>query len=317
MKIKRNTAKSSQEDLKDLGFGSRVSNQSVERLLNKDGSFNVHRSGLSFFTSLSPYHSLLTMSWWKFNFNIFIFFLGINALFALAFVLIGVESLPGSIPGNVLQFYLDAFFFSIQTFTTVGYGVLSPQGTLANSVASLCAFVGLLSFALATGLLFARFSRPTARIIFAENVLITPFQEASALMFRIANARKNQLIELEVKILYSRLEYSNGRHVRRYYPLPLVRNKVVFFPLHWTVVHKIDENSPLYGVTQSRLEEEMAEFLILLTGIDETFSQPVHARSSYRFDEIKWNVKFSDMFFVNKDNQLSIDMQKLSDTEAL
>ena len=264
-----------------------------------------------------PYHSLLTMSWWKFNFNIFIFFLGINALFALAFVLIGVESLPGSIPGNVLQFYLDAFFFSIQTFTTVGYGVLSPQGTLANSVASLCAFVGLLSFALATGLLFARFSRPTARIIFAENVLITPFQEASALMFRIANARKNQLIELEVKILYSRLEYSNGRHVRRYYPLPLVRNKVVFFPLHWTVVHKIDENSPLYGVTQSRLEEEMAEFLILLTGIDETFSQPVHARSSYRFDEIKWNVKFSDMFFVNKDNQLSIDMQKLSDTEAL
>lgn len=317
MKLKRNAPKSSQEDLKDLGFGSRVSNQSVERLLNKDGSFNVQRSGLSFFTSLSPYHSLLTMSWWKFNFNILIFFLGINALFALVFVLIGKESLPGSVSGDILQFYLDAFFFSIQTFTTVGYGNLSPQGPLANSVAALCALVGLLSFALATGLLFARFSRPTAKIIFAENAIITPFEDASALMFRIANARKNQLIELELKILYSRLEYSDSRHVRRYYPLPLVRNKVVFFPLQWTVVHKITEESPLSGVTQKRLEEEMAEFLILLTGIDETFSQQVHARSSYRFDEIKWNVKYRDMFFVNKNNQLSSDMQKLSDTETI
>jgi inward rectifier potassium channel len=317
MKLKRTMTKSSQEDLKDLGFGSRVSNQTAERLLNKDGSFNVQRSGLPFFTSLSPYHSLLTMSWWKFNINILVFFISINALFALAFVLIGKESLPGSAPGSILQFYLDAFFFSVQTFTTVGYGILSPHGTLANSFAALCAFVGLLSFAMATGLLFARFSRPTARIIFAENAIITPFQEASALMFRIANARKNQLIELEVKILYSRLEFDNGRHVRRYYALQLVRDKVVFFPLQWTVVHKIDENSPLLGITQKRLEEEMAEFPILLTGIDETFSQSVHARSSYRFDEIKWNVKFSDMFFVNKNNQLSSDMQKLSDTEAL
>ena len=317
MRLRHNPKRSALEDLKDLGFGSRISNQSAERLLNRDGSFNVNRTGLSFFTSLSPYHSLLTMSWWKFNLNILIFFLGINALFALAFVLIGNGSLQGTAPGGLLKFSLDAFFFSVQTFTTVGYGVLSPRGILANSVAALCAFVGLLSFAMATGLLFARFSRPTARIIFAENAIITPFQGVSALMFRIANARKNQLIELEVKILYSRLEFSDGRHVRRYYPLTLTRDRVVFFPLHWTVVHKIDENSPLSGVTQARLEEERAEFLILLTGIDETFSQAVHARSSYRFDEIRWNVKFSDMFFVNKNNQLSADMQRISDTEPL
>ena len=231
--------------------------------------------------------------------------------------MIGKESLPGSASGDILQYYLDAFFFSIQTFTTVGYGILSPHGTLANALAALCAYIGLLSFALATGLLFARFSRPTAKIIFAENAIITPFQDASALMFRIANARKNQLIELELKILYSRLESGNGKQVRRYYPLPLVRDKVVFFPLHWTVVHKIDENSPLFGATQKRLEEEVAEFLILLTAIDETFSQPVHTRSSYRFDEIKWNVKYRDMFFVHKNNRLSSDMERLSDTEAL
>jgi inward rectifier potassium channel len=317
MKLKRNTAKSSQEDLKDLGFGARVSNQRSERLLNKDGSFNVNRTGLSFFTSLSPYHSLLTMSWWKFNLNILLYFLGVNALFALGFVLIGNGSLPGTVSGDIYNFYLDAFFFSVQTFTTVGYGILSPHGIMANSMAALCAFVGLLSFAMATGMLFARFSRPTARIIFAENAVITPFQGASALMFRIANARKNQLIELEVKILYSRLEFSDGRHVRRYYPLILTRDRVVFFPLHWTVVHRIDENSPLSGVTQARLEEEGAEFLILLTGIDETFSQAVHARSSYRFDEIRWNVKFRDMFFVDRNNRLSADMQRISDTEPL
>ena len=317
MKLKRGSSKSAQEDLKDLGFGSRVSNQSVERLLNKDGSFNVQRSGLSFFTSLSPYHSLLTMSWWKFNFNIVLFFLGINTLFALAFVAIGKEALPGAATGGLFEFFFEAFFFSVQTFTTVGYGFLSPHGALANSVAALCAFIGLLSFALATGLMFARFSRPTAKIIFAENAIITPFQDASAFMFRIANARKNQLIELQVKILYSRLELDNGKNVRRYYPLTLVRDKVVFFPLHWTVVHKIDESSPLFGVTHKQLQEEIAEFPILLTAIDETFSQPVHARSSYRFDEIKWNVKYSDMFFVNKNNQFSADMQKLSDTEGL
>jgi len=317
MKLKRNPGITAQEDLKDLGFGSRVSNQSAERLLNKNGSFNVQRSGLTFFSSLSPYHSMLTMSWWKFNFNILLYFLSINSLFALVFLLIGRTSLPGAAAGGIFEFYLDAFFFSVQTFTTVGYGVLAPQGTLANSIAALCAFVGLLSFAMATGLLFARFSRPTAKIIFSENAIITPFQDASALMFRIANARKNQLIELAVKILYSRLEFSDGRHVRRYYPLALVRDKVVFFPLHWTVVHKIDENSPLSGITQKRLEEETAEFLILLTGIDETFSQSVHARSSYRFDEIKWNVKFRDMFFVNKNNLLSADMQRLGDTEPL
>jgi len=317
MKLKHKMTKSSQEDLKDLGFGSRISDQSVERLLNKDGSFNVHRSGLPFFTSLSPYHSLLTMSWWKFNFNVLIFFLGINALFAFLFVLIGHESLPGSESGDIIQFFINAFFFSIQTFTTVGYGVLSPHGTLANSVAALCAFFGLLSFALATGLLFARFSRPTARIIFSDSAIITPFQDTSAFMFRIANARKNQLIELEIKILYSRLEFNNGKHVRRYYPLTLVRDKVVFFPLHWTVVHKIAEDSSLFGASPERLEKEKAEFLILLTGIDETFSQPVHSRSSYRYDEIKWDVKFSDMFFVNKNNKLSADMQRLSDTEIL
>ena len=191
MKLRQNPKKTAQEDLKDLGFGSRVSNQSAERLLNKDGSFNVQRSGLSFYTSLSPYHSLLTMSWWKFNMYILAFFLGINALFALVFVLIGKETLHGSAPGGIIPHYLDAFFFSIQTFTTVGYGVVSPRGIPANAVAALCAFVGLLSFAMATGLLFARFSRPTARIIFAENAIITPFQGVSALMFRIANARKS------------------------------------------------------------------------------------------------------------------------------
>ena len=170
---------------------------------------------------------------------------------------------------------------------------------------------GLLGFALATGLLFARFSRPTAKILFSDTALVAPYNDITAFEFRIINARNNQLIELRARVLFSRFENVNGNRIRKYHELTLERHKVVFFPLSWTIVHPIDENSPMYGATQEELLTNNAEFLILLTGIDETFSQTVHARSSYRADEVVWGARFSNLYIQDHDGHiLGVDMNR-------
>jgi len=178
-------------------------------------------------------------------------------------------------------------------------------------------FIGLLALALATGILFARFSRPTAKIIFSKNAVIAPYKNISAFMFRITNARKNQLIEVEAKLNFSRFEMVDGHMLRRFYQLPLERQKVVFFPLSWTVVHPIDEKSPLFGWSDRMLKEAGAEFLILLTGIDETFSQQVHARSSYAADEIVWSAKFRNLYDHPEHANLAIDLSRFHAVEPV
>src|SRR5262249_10157602 len=152
----------------------------------------------------------------------------------------------------------------------------------ANIIVTIESLFGLLSIAFATGLLFARFSRPTARIIFSNSAIIAPYREITAYEFRITNARNNQIIELSANVVFSRYIEENGKRIRRFPPLPLERKKFTFFSLSWTIVHPITDTSPLYGLPERALVESSAEFLILLTGIDETFSQTVHARSSYK-----------------------------------
>jgi len=315
-KKKDNTNLPPEEELKDLGFGSKVSELSITRLLNKDGTFNVERTGLSFFESLSPYHSLVTMPWWQFNLVILFSFLAINALFAICFVIIGRDSFAGSLVINDFLFSLYVFFFSIQTSSPFGYCHFTPHGILSNIIATFDALIGLLAFALATGLLFARFSKPEAKIIFSQNAIIAPFQDGKALMFRLANARKNQLIELEIKVLFSLFEIDgSGKKVRQFSQLSLQRERVVFFPLHWTIVHKIDAVSPLNNLSENDFTSSEVEILILLSGTDDTFSQTVHARSSYRYDEIEWDVKFSNIFTKKDNTTLQVDLQKISQTE--
>src|SRR5262249_3235644 len=153
-----------------------------------------------------------------------------------------------------------------------------------------------LGVTLATGILFARFSRPTARILFSKQAVMAPFRDGQAWMFRITNARSNQLIELSATVMYAQFEESEGQPIRRFYPLPLELSKVTFFSLSWTIVHPINEDSPLYGLTEADLRARDAEFLILLTGTDETFSQIVNARSSYKFDEVVWGAKFASIY---------------------
>jgi inward rectifier potassium channel len=297
---------------RDLGFGSVVAETRNIRLLNKDGSFNVTRKGLGYWESLSLYHSMLTIGWAKFFSLLLLGYLALNVIFAGGYLACGPDALTGYVG---VPRVLQAFFFSIDTFATIGYGNISPIGIPANIMVTVESFFGLLWLALATGILFARFSRPTAKIIFSKNAVIAPYKNISAFMFRITNARKNQLIEVEAKINFSRFEMIDGHMLRRFYQLQLERQKVVFFPLSWTVVHPIDEKSPLYGWSDRMLKEAGAEFLILLTGIDETFSQQVHARSSYNADEIVWSAKFRNLYDHPEHANLAIDLSRFHAVE--
>ncbi len=297
-----------EEESRDLGFGAVVARESRQRLLNRDGSFNVARRGLRLGSSLSLYHLLLTTSWTRFMGLVVGSYLLVNGAFALAYVLCG----PGALAGPGQAGFARAFFFSVETFSTIGYGIVGPVGLAANLVVTVEALVGLLWLALATGLLFARFSRPTAKVLFSRTAVVAPYRGITAFEFRIANARSSQLIELKATVIFARFEDVRGRSVRRFYPLALERASVTFFPLAWTIVHPIDEASPLKGFTRDDLKSCDGEFLVLLTGVEETFAQHVHARSSYKWDEIVWGAKFSDILHHPRgDEAMTIDVGRL------
>lgn len=276
----------------DLGFGTRITSAG-ERLINKDGSFNILRTGVKIWT---PYQSLVEMPWSRFFVLITIFYCVVNAFFASIFVAIGVDCLKGVEPQSIVENFANAFFFSVQTFTTVGYGAVSPVGTLANIIASIDALVGLMSFALATGLFFARFSKPKAQIIYSKNAIITPYNNGTSFQFRIANLRNNKIIDLEAKVNMTWVEEIDGLKRRRFSLLDLEREKIFLFPLNWTIVHPITKRSPLYGKSMAQLKKMQAEFLVLIEGYDETFAQKVHTNNSYTSDEIIWDVRFERMY---------------------
>ena len=305
-----------QEETQDLGFGSKVSRRLRLRLLNPDGTFNVRREGVSSFESLSFYHAMVTMAWPKFYLRILGVYFVLNTLFAFGYMLCGPGSLNGAEGTTFLGRFDDAFFFSVHTFTTVGYGHLTPNGLAPNLLVAIETFVGLVGFAMAAGLMIARFSRPTAKIRFSQVAVIAPYREGIPdFEFRIANVRRNQLLEVEARVIFSWMETENGKALRRFSELKLERSKVTFLPLHWVIVHPIDETSPLKGFTHEDLEECHAEFLINITAIDDTYSQTVHARSSYTPEEIVWGARFADLFQYSDGGLVSADLQRLSDVE--
>jgi len=313
----RRTAEEQERD-RDLGFGAVVSRNSQGRLLNPNGSFNVARTGLGVRESFAPYIHLLTTSWTGFLGVVAVAYVALNVLFALAYMACGPDALEGSGAQMLGGRFGRAFFFSVQTFATIGYGQIGPNGLAANLVVTVEALVGLMYQALATGLLFARFARPTASILFSRRAVVAPYGEGSGLMFRIVNRRRNEIIELEAQVLFSQMvQDARGEFARRYWLLPLERNKVTFFPLAWTIVHPIDGTSPLAGKTGEQLEKAEAEILVLLSGIDEAFEQTVHARSSYRADEIVWNARFQSMFLsTDRRSRLSVDISRVHDIES-
>jgi len=302
----------------DLGFGPQPVIKS-QPLINKDGTPNVKRTGLSYFNTANNYHTLITMSWTRFWLMVVSGYVVLNIFFAIIYVSLGPESLDGHSGNTAYNHFWDAFFFSAQTISTVGYGHISPRGMAANSVAALESMMGLLAFALATGLLYGRFSRPSAQIIYSKNILVAPYLEnGKGLMFRLANLRRNILIDLEIEIIFSFNEtLENGKVMRRFYPLEVERRKVSVLTLNWTVVHPLDENSPLIDMTKEDLEKTEAGFAILLRAFDDTFSQTVHSRTAYQYNEIVWGAKFKPAFDRDEDGRIVLKLDKISDHEIV
>jgi inward rectifier potassium channel len=300
------------QEYKDLGFGSVVGGANEKRLLNRDGTFNPKREGIPFWAALNAYHFLLSISWRKFLAVVTAGYLTANLIFALGYLACGPDAIIGQDASRFGGEFGRAFFFSVETLGTIGYGNIQPNGILPNIIVTLESLTGLSVLALGTGLIFARFSRPTAAIVFSERATISPYRNITGFMFRLTNGRANQLLELEAKVLFSRMVGDS----RRYDQLALERTRVVFFPLSWTIVHPIDEKSPLWEMTRDDLVSSDAEFLVLLSGVDETFSTTVHARTSYKPTEIGVGERFVNIYNpVRSDGTVSIDVRKLGETE--
>jgi inward rectifier potassium channel len=302
----------------DLGFGAVVARESRQRLLNRDGTFNVRRAGLRFWQSLSAYHYLLTITWTRFLAYVCGCYVVTNALFAGVYTALGVDALTGAEHLDAWHRYLKAFFFSVHTLGTIGYGNVVPATLGADIVVTVEALVGLLSFSLITGIVFARFSRPIASIVFSANAVVAPYRGGMALMFRIVNKRSTQLVDLRAKVMLSRRKKGRTSGEREFLTLKTERDRVAFFPLAWTIVHPIDEESPMAGWNEQELRSCGVELLVLLNGYDETFSQTVHTRSSYTNDEIVWGARFQSMFLpLEDDGVLSVDIRKLDEIERV
>ncbi len=283
---------------------------SLKRVIDENGEFNVYRTGYTWH-DFHPYLFLINLTWTQFLMLVVAAYVVANTLFAGIYMLIGQDSVYGASKASTGARFLEVWFFSSHTLTTVGYGNLYPVGVASNAVASFEALVGLLAFALATGLLFGRFAKPSARIGFSPNILVAPYAEGTSLQFRVVNRRPNNLIDLEARLTLMTVEDMNGRLGRRYTSLALERPQILFFPLTWTVVHPIDENSPLYGKTAEDLKQMQAEVLVLMRGFDDTFAQIVHARHSYRYDEAVWGARFAPAFDFDRSGNMHVEVNKV------
>ncbi len=307
--------KMSEED-RDLGFGAKVATESRLRFLNRDGTFNVRRTGIRQLSTLNLYHFLLTMSWAQFLGLVLLLYFLSNVVFGLLYSSLGAEYLVDTSSQPTANIFLRGFFFSVQTFATIGYGTIHPVGIVPNLLVTIESYYSMIATALITGLVFARFSRPTAKIIFSETAVIAPYLNNSGFMFRLVNSRKNQLIEVRAQVLFTRFIVKDGITTRTFDLLKLERERVSFLPLAWTIVHPIDEQSPMFGLTEEDFEKSDVEILVIISAMDETFAQTVHARSSYKLKEIKFGWKFANLYNeIEAGKPISIDIRKLSETE--
>jgi inward rectifier potassium channel len=254
---------------------------------------------------------LISIPWPAFLALVFVAYLAVNTIFAALYYSLGPGHLQGGDAPHKLDRFLNAFFFSAHTLTTVGYGNIAPGSISANALAVVEALIGLLGFALATGILFGRFSRPSARIGFSEKALIAPYEGRTSLQFRILNRRPNALMEIEATVILMQVEGEPGKQKRTFQRLTLERNTVDFLALTWTIVHPIDESSPLFGETKEDAERRQSEVIILIKGFDETFSQAVRARYSYRYDEVVWNAKFTPAFDFDETGNMVLNIDKV------
>ena len=279
----------------------------VRRIVNRDGSFNVRRRGTRL-RDLHLYQFLIRLSWPVFTFIVIAIFAAVNLVFTGLYYAVGIGGLQGIAAASPREVFLHVLFFSVQTLTTVGYGSIAPQGIGASAVAGIEAMLGVMGFAFGAGLLYGRFSRPTARILFSSRAIVAPYQGGSSLQFRIANQRANALVDLEATVVLMSVEGRGKSAKRTYTKLELERSEIFFLPLTWTVVHPLDRSSPLHGKSPEELAEHATEILVLIRGFDDTFNQVVNARRSYRYDEILWGHRFEPAFHNDEHGHLALDL---------
>jgi inward rectifier potassium channel len=298
----------------NTGFGTNADSYGG-RFLNKDGSVNMRKEGMGFFNRLSLFQTMLDMPLWKFISVILVFYLTANIIFTGIYLFIGINQLQGWIGNSAWAKFKEVYFFSAQTFTTVGYGRVNPVGGWANLVASLEALSGFLSFAIATGLIYGRFAKPKSYLAFSEHALISPYQDKTGLVFRLVSYKENHsLTDVHVVVNLGMQILENDKRVNKYYRLDLERSHVESLPMNWNVVHPIDEKSPLFGFTAEDMATADVELYILVHGFDEVFSSMVQQRTSYVYSEILFNRKFVPMYREAENGKTTIlELHKLDE----
>lgn len=294
----------------DPGIGEKFNAQSG-RVLNKDGTFNVEQAGFDF-RRVHVFQYLIRISWFKFYLTLFMAFVLANVVFAATYLMLGDGALKSADQDTGVSHFWQSVFFSVHTMTTVGYGNLYPSGFAANVLSGIEAMTGLLGFSIATGMVYGRFSRPTAKIIYSPQAIVVPFHnQQNALMFRIANLRNSVMMDVSADALFTFIEKKGEQFMRRYYRMELERNTVSYLPLTWTLVHPINEQSPLYGKSVEEHKDMMLEIMITIKGFDETYGDNVHSRYSYLYEDIVWGAKFTPAFHVHKDGAAILDIDKI------
>lgn len=297
----------------NTGFGNNAASFG-NRLINKNGIPNIEKAGVSPWETISTFHTLLKISWLRFIAYTFLAFVLVNVLFTLIYLIAGINNLNGIEGSSLAERVAKVFFFSVQTFTTVGYGHISPANIATSTISAIEAFTGLLFFALVTGLLYARFSKPNAFLKFSFHAVIAPYEEGTALMFRMTPTKNNHLTEVEVKLSLSLVEEVNGVKKTEFYVPKLEIDRINSLVLSWTIVHPIDEESAVFGFTKKDFEEKRFELLVFVRAFDETYSSNVVARTSYTAEELKCGYKFVPMYQRTSDgSKTKLELNKLDE----
>jgi inward rectifier potassium channel len=280
------------------------------RTLRQDGSYNIERRGIPRRRlTRDTYHRLLNLEWRWLIAYITLVYLAVNALFALVYLALG-DGIENARHGS----FQDAFFFSVQTMATIGYGKMVPSGLWGNLMVTLESVLGMATVAVLTGLLFAKFSRPTSQVVFSKYAVIQKQHGVPTLVFRVANLRDSILVEATMRVILMRREQTpEGHTLRKFHNLALERSETPLFPLSWVISHRLDDKSPLHGLSPEGWEQEDAEIICALTGVEESFAQAIHARCSYGFEDLKFSHRFVDIITVGESGQRIIDYTHFHD----